>query len=197
MKKKNKSENKVEHNLDILCDIFRKSNFKSTNIINNKKNLYLEENTITSKYFKNTDNVTKSRINMLKVKKYNKNNKVIKLKTCLFWNKKTINFFTNNKNIKRSIDNYYFKSNKINKNIKQKSFFQGKILLTTKENIKKKIFRTKLFDIMSEKESNSLFENYNNKSIHSSFLGSSLENNESLTFSFLNLSLDDNFYKFI
>ena len=28
----------------------------------------------------------------------------------------------------------------------------------------------------SEKKSNSLFDNYNNKSIHSSFLGSSLEN---------------------
>jgi len=186
IEKKNKNENKIEYNLDILCDIFRKSNFRSTNI---KKNLNLEEeNIITSKYFNknNRDNANKNRINILQFKKYNKSNKVVKPKSCLLWNKKTINFFTHNKEIKRSIDNYNFKSNKINKNIKQKSFFQGKLLLSTKENIKKNIIRTELFDIMSEKEksekeksekkSNSLFDNYNNKSIHSSFLGSSLEN---------------------
>lgn len=183
--KENKDINNFEQHIDILCNIFRKSSLKSTIIIDNKgnNNLDSEQKKIIETYFneKNKNSSFKNKINTIPLQKYNKNQNVFKHKYTLIDGIKCNNNF--DENIKKKL-NFNTETRKVkNKKKIKNNFFHNK-LLSTRVNTKKNI-EEDLFDIMSKKEKyqtdgNSVFENLTNKSIDSSFLGS---------------SLDDDFYK--
>lgn len=182
--KENKDINNFEHHIDNLYNLFRKSSLKSTIIIDNKgnNNLDLEQKRIIDNYFNKTKGkfLKKTKINTIKVTKYNENKNVFTQKNSLIDVNRCKNDFY--KNIqKRLIFNTDIKKSKTNQKIKN-YLFHKKLLSNEESNMKKNEIKGELFDIMSEKEKsetngNSIFEN---KSIDSSFLGS---------------SLDDDFYK--
>ena len=173
IEKENKDTNKIERNKDTHHNLFRKSNLRSTIIIDNKgnNNLDSEQKKIINNYFNKKNSFQKLKINTVPLQKYKENNIVFKSKKDLF---------TVNNEIKRNLTNCFFKSckeTKIRRRIKKNIVHQK--LLSTKDKIDKKCIIGELFDIMSEKEKsetegNSIFENWNNNSIDSSFLGSSL-----------------------
>ena len=173
IEKENKDTNKNQPNKDTLCDLFRKSNLRSTIIIDNKgnNNLDSEQKKIINNYFNKKNSFQKLKINSGPLQKHKENNNVFESKKDLF---------KVNNEIKRNLTNCFFKSckeTKIRRRIKKNIVHQK--LLSTKDKIDKKCIIGELFDIMSEKEKsetegNSIFENWNNNSIDSSFLGSSL-----------------------
>ena len=178
--------NNAAKNIDVLCDLFRKSNLKTTIIIDNKgnNNLDFEQKKIIFNYFntknKNKKSLKKIKINSNKIQKNSENNNGIIKKT---------SWIDRNKSKKQNLDKFNFKSNKVNKNRKliKTNMFNNK-LLSKKDVIKNNIIDGELFDIFdikkieekSETEGNSVFESFTQKSNDSSFLGS---------------SLDDEFYK--
>ena len=179
--KKNTDINNVEQNLDDLCDLFWKSNYKSTIIIENKEynNLDLgEKNKIVDK--KNIYSSNKKKTNSNLVKKYNENNNVFKKKTSLNdMDKIKKNLFGTNNDKKRNLDNFNFKIHKSSKNTNSinTNMFRNYLLLT-KEKTTKNIIIGENDNIISEKEKseikdNSLFETFGNNSDDSSFLSSS------------------------
>lgn len=177
--KENKDKKISKQNIDKLSNIFRNSSLRSTIIIDNKgnNNLDLEQKKIIDNYFYKTNIkfLKKTKINQIKVTKYNENNKVFTQKNYLIGVNKCKNDFSIN--IQKKIFNTDIKKNKTKQKIKNYLFHNK--LLSNKENIMKmNAIKGELFDIISEKEksetnSNSIFEN---KSIDSSFLGSSLDN---------------------
>ena len=179
--KKNTDINSVEQNLDDLCDLFWKSNYKSTVIIENKEynNLDLgKKNKIVDK--KNIYSSNKNKANSNIVKKYNENNNVFKKKTSLIDidKIKKILFGTNNDK-KQNLDNFNFKIHKSSKNTNSinTNMFSNYLLLT-KEKTTKNIIIGEHDNIINGKEKseikdNSLFETFANNSDDSSFLSSS------------------------
>ena len=179
--KKNTDINSVEQNLDDLCDLFWKSNYKSNIIIENKEynNLDLgKKNKIVDK--KNIYSSNKNKVNSNIVKKYNENNNVFKKKTSLIDidKIKKILFGTNNDK-KQNLDNFNFKIHKSSKNTNSinTNMFSNYLLLT-KEKTTKNIIIGEHDNIISGKEKseikdNSLFETFANNSDDSSFLSSS------------------------
>ena len=179
--KKNTDINSVEQNLDDLCDLFWKSNYKSTVIIENKEynNLDLgKKNKIVDK--KNIYSSNKNKVNSNIVKKYNENNNVFKKKTSLNdMDKIKKNLFGTNNDKKQNLDNFNFKIHKSSKNTNSinTNMFRNYLLLT-KEKTTKNIIIGEHDNIISGKEKseikdNSLFETFANNSDDSSFLSSS------------------------
>ena len=125
----NKNKNINNQNKETICNLFKKTNLKSTIIIDNKgnNNLNLEQKKMISNYFNKKNKNFVIKIKSIKTQKYNVKNNVIKQKSSL--NKKLFNL----------------KMKKINK-----------------------------LEEKTEKDNNSIFENYTNNSIDSSFLGSSI-----------------------
>ena len=165
--------------IEKLCDKFKNSSLKSNFIIDDKgnNNLNFEQKKIIEDYFdkkKNLkQNINTCRINTIKVQEYNKNDISSKGNDCLYNQKiKHINIKNNvivNANKKAIIPLQFghlrnrleigrrILSTKFNQNIKT-------LLNNDNENKNKN----------DESNNNSLFENYNNKSMDSSFLDSSI-----------------------
>ena len=178
--KKSIDINNVEQNLDDLCDLFWKSNYKSTIIIENKeynnldlgkKNKIVDKKNIYSSNKKTNSNI---------IKKYNENNNVFKKKTSLNdMDKIKKNLFGTNNDKKQNLDNFNFKIHKSSKNTNSinTNMFRNYLLLT-KEKTTKNIIIGEHDNIISGKEKseikdNSLFETFANNSDDSSFLSSS------------------------
>ena len=176
----NKETDKDKKNQDFetLCNLFQKSEFKSTIIMDNNgnNNLNLEQKKFINDYFDKKEkiqkNINECKIQNIKVQSYNRNNILLKDKL----NSKTIdNVKSTNKRIfkKRQM------TNKVKNNFNK--------YLSSTNNIKidaRKLFLDDInnenleFDIdtsSNEKnEGNSLFENCTGRSFDSSFLGSSM-----------------------
>jgi hypothetical protein len=163
--------------IDSLCKMFQKSDLKSTIIIDNQgnNNLNKEQKEIIGNYFnfnknKCINSINKIKINSIPSQKYKENKTLFIEKSPLIISSKckgTVYKFNNN-----------LKNSKENK--KAKLIIHKKIL-STKEAINKK---NKLGELLGLKidnkqkcdiDNNSIFENCTNKSIDSSFLGSSLD----------------------
>lgn len=173
--RKNKflSKNEGDHDINTLCELFKQSNLKSTIVIDSKgnNNLDLEQKKIIDNYFNKKN---KNKINSIPVEEYKENKVIFQQKTPLnSSNKKALSKINNN--VKQIINT---NENK-NKIIKHRIVIHKKIL-STRENINKNININDSYIIKKEEEkneidNNSIFENCSNKSINSSFLGSSLD----------------------
>lgn len=163
--------------IDTLCKMFQKSDLKSTIIIDNQgnNNLNNEQKEIIGNYFNFNKNkcincINKIKINSIPTQKYKENKTLFTEKSPLI----------NTSRCKGTV--YKFNNNleSTKKNKKAKLIIHKKIL-STKEAINKK---NKLGELLGLKidnkqkcdiDNNSIFENCTNKSIDSSFLGSSLD----------------------
>lgn len=163
--------------IEKLCDKFKNSSLKSNFIIDDEgnNNLNFEQKKIIEDYFdkkKNLkQNINTCRINIIKVQEYNKNDISSKGNDCLYNQKiKHINIKNNvivNANKKKIIPlQFGHLRNKleIGRRILSTKFNQNIKTLLNNDNENKN----------DESNNNSLFENYNNKSMDSSFLDSSI-----------------------
>ena len=167
-----------EYDFDTLHKIFKKSSLKSTIIIDNKgnNNLNSEQKEIIGNYFnfnkKNTINsVKKVKINTIPIQIYKENN-------TLFSEKKPV-IKSNSRN---KINVYNFNSKDLksfneieNKKIVHKKIYSTKEAIKTSDELEEKFGLKLEKNKINEIDNNSIFENYTNKSIDSSFLGSSLD----------------------
>lgn len=170
-------EGEQKKDIDTLFKMFQKSDLKSTIIIDNQgnNNLNNEQKEIIGNYFNFNKNkcincINKIKINSIPIQKYKENKTLFSEKTPLINNsryKGTVYKFNNN-----------VKSTKKNK--KEKLIVHKKIL-STKEAINKKNRIGELLGLKIDNkkkndiDNNSIFENCTNRSIDSSFLGSSLD----------------------
>lgn len=185
------NQNKEEYDIEALIKIFKSksSKLKKTIIMDNNgnNNLNSEQKQFIVDCFDKKEklekNVNKYKINSIKVQKYNNNNISSKQ------NNNVINKINKRINLKFKNINFNFVhdyKNGMNTD-RYRKINTRKHLLSTKDNTKFKEFfnfeERKENDIINfyksndDKESNSIFENYNNKSFDSSFLDSSLAEN--------------------
>ena len=186
IKTENNLNKKKEEDIDTLCNLFKKSNLNTAFVIDNKgnNNLNIEQKQIIDHYYnQKRKDISNKKINTIPVQKYKENKALFEVKSPLKNPKKVKKYsvILNNNDIVKNL-NEYKKHNEKNKgtNVKKK-IIHKKILSTQDANNYVGKFR-EFFGIKDEKEkenkeidNNSIFENYTNKSIDSSFLGSSLD----------------------
>ena len=176
--KKEKTYTKKDEPNFELYNLFKGSNLKNTIVIddNGNNNLDFEQKKIIDDYFNQKDKKVKNKINTIPVEKYNDNNKLFKQDIpIILSNQKTLDNNRTNKDYK----NINIKNNKIQTQRKTKRIINHKKIQSIQQNNNKKINIDNFFMInnqkdISERGSQSIFENYTNRSISSSFLGSSL-----------------------
>ena len=176
----NRIINKDEQNIDVLCGLFRKSNLNTAIVIDNRgnNNLDEEQKKMVDNYFKQKSriNIKKNKINSIPVETY-KENKTLFAK----FNKK--NFYSSKNGFIKFNDKEKINLNGI-KNKKNQYQLRSYIkeLYQPISNFRKFIEIKK--DLIKEKndlDNNSIFEKCTNKSIDSSFLGSSLDDYQGFT----------------
>ena len=157
-----------DFDIEALCTLFQTSNLKKTIIINNNggNNINSEQTKFVKDYLEKKNpikNVKRCSINTIKVQNYNHNNILLKQKNSQLNNVTNLKY----KNIK--LNNGY--------NTHAKNTVSSNLL---KYNQFKELFQLD-FDIdemnsknKGNKDNNSLFENITDKSLDSSFMGSSL-----------------------
>ena len=181
-KEPNNLDNKIQ-DFEALFQIFKKSNLKSTIIMDNNgnNNLNLEQKKFIKDYFDKKEelenNISQCKIQNIKVQKYNRNNILIKENL----NSKTLDNIDEFKPMKSKIFKHKQKIHEKNKS-------RNKLNKSSKNNVEinlRKFFPDNMdnseeindnnisFDKKNKSENNnSLFENCTNRSFDSSFLGS-------------------------
>lgn len=177
-KEENKCSDKKKHvkfDIDNLCNLFKSSNLKTTIVIDNEgnNNLNLEQKKFINDYFTQKGKKDKNKINTIPVQNYKENNKLFKQKTP-YNNNNNKEFFKKNIPTEKSISNLKTNNETINKRRTQK-IINHKKLKSTKNIISiPKLFLSNIPKETPEIDSRSVFEDYTNRSIDSSFLGSCL-----------------------
>ena len=170
----NRIINKDEQEIDALCGLFRKSNLNTAIVIDNRgnNNLDEEQKKMVDNYFKKKSsiNLNKNKINSIPVETY-KENKTLFTK----FNKKI--FYSSKKSFIKFNDEEMVNLNG-NKNKKNQYKLKSYIKELCQPNSDFRKFIEVKKDLIKEKndlDNNSIFEKCTNKSIDSSFLGSSLD----------------------
>lgn len=177
-KEENKFSEKKKHvkfDIDNLCNLFKSSNLKTTIVIDNEgnNNLNLEQKKFINDYFIQKGKKDKNKINTIPVQNYKENNKLFKQKTP-YNNNNTKEYFKKNIPTEKSLSNLKTNNETINKRRTQK-IINHKKLKSTKNIISiPKLFLSNIPKETPEIDSRSVFEDYTNRSIDSSFLGSCL-----------------------
>ena len=173
-----------EFDVEYLSKLFKFSNFKKTIILDNKGNndLNSEQKKLINNYLQKKaeleNNIKKSKINSIKVEKYNHNNillkqkkahlnqinKSLQIKLNIKFGQKYNNIFQSSRNRKKNMQKPILTTKPSNK--KLKNFFELNTIKEEKINNNNKN--------NDDKENNSLFENCTNRSFDYSFIESSL-----------------------
>jgi len=175
-KEENKNNNKqkqVKFDIDNLCNLFKSSNLKSTIVIDDKgnNNLNLEQKKFINDYFTLKEKKDKNRINTIPVQNYKENNKLFNQKTPYKINN-TKSFFNKNNVAEKSLSNLKTNNETINKRRTQK-IINHKKLKSTKNIVSiPKLFLSNIPKEAPIIDSHSVFEDFTNRSLDSSFLGS-------------------------